>query len=178
MGAAAEMKKSSALVLLVLALTACRQEGRTYHEFTEAAEQTSTSLGDTALRPMPVVPHPRDTFAVPQPSTTGSLSFALTAQAEQKPAGRGTLKANGHSTLATIHLTFPAGAGTHEGVIHSGRCAKLGPTVTDLHPVSTDSLGAGSSASYINIPLDTLRVRPHAVVYGKGGRPHTCGDIS
>ena len=174
------MKKLTVTVTVTLTvmLTACRQEGRTYHNFTEASEQTSTSLGDTTIRPMPVIPNPQDTFAVPQPSTGGTISFPLTMQVEHKPSGNASLKANGWSTIATVHLRSPVGAGTHEGFIHAGRCAKLGPTVTDLHPVSTDSLGIGSAATFVNIPLDTLLARPHAVVYGRGGRPHTCGDIS
>ena len=172
------MKQTIYIILAVLWCNGCRQEERTATDYTEATEQSSTSAADTATRPMPIVPEPQDTPAAPQPSTNGSLSVQLTPRTTGRLSGNAVFKANGNSTIASVRLTFPAGAGTHEGVIHVGRCEKLGPTVTDLNPVSTDSLGVGRSASYIDIALDSLRAKPHALTYGKSGRPHSCGNIS
>lgn len=164
-------------LVAVLGLTACREEGRTMTTFTEAAEQASTSAGDTAVRPAPIIPNPQDTFAVDTPSIGSLATVQLAPTMKVRTTGTATFKANGWSTLASVKLQYGAGGGTHDGYIHQGTCARLGPTVTDLHPVSTDSLGAGRSASYINIPLDSLRAKPHALTFGKGGRPHSCGNI-
>jgi hypothetical protein len=161
-----------------LALSACRQEERTLTDYTEAIEQNATSVADTAVRPAPIVPNPPDTFAVPVPSSTGSIAVTLAPMTPVRLQGTATLKANGWSTIAAVKLHFSAGGGSHEGMIHQGTCQKLGPTVTDLHPISTDSLGVGASATFVDIPLDTLRARPHAIVFGRGARPHTCGQIS
>ena len=172
------MKRTAWIVVMASLLSGCRQEERTALDYTEATEQSSTSAADTATRPQPIVPNPQDTFVVPQPSSTGQLTVALQPMTRARLSGTAIFKANGFSTQTGVRLTFPAGAGTHEGVIHAGTCTKLGPTITDLNPVSTDSLGVGRSASFIDIPLDTLRARPHALTFGKGGRPHACGNIS
>jgi hypothetical protein len=161
-----------------LALCACREEKRSWTSFTEATEQTSTSIADTASRAAPIVPNPPDTLAGAQPSRSGTLSISLAAHSAPPLNGRAMLKANGNSTIVSVHLQSTSGAAPYEGVVRVGRCAHLGPPATDLQPVSTDSLGKGASASFINIPLDTLRAKQHAVVYGSGGRPDTCGDIS
>jgi hypothetical protein len=171
------MRPGSFLLVGVLAFTACRQEERTATEFTEAIEQSSTSARDTAVRPASIVPNPQDTFMVPQPSSSGSASLTFVPLTKVPTTGSAVLKANGWSTIATVKLQFAAGGGTHEGFIHQGNCRKLGPTITDLHPVTTDSLGVGASATFLDVPLDTLRARPHAVTFGKGGRPHSCADI-
>jgi hypothetical protein len=162
----------------MLALGACREEKRSWTSFTEASEQTSTSIADTASRAAPIIPNPPDTLAAAQPSSSGALSISLAPRSAPPINGRATLKANGNSTIVSVHLESTRGAGHYEGVVRMGRCAQLGPPATDLEPVSTDSLGKGASASFINIRLDTLRAKQHAVVYGSGGRPDTCGDIS
>jgi hypothetical protein len=175
MGAA--VKATALLFVSAVVLTGCREEGRTATEFTEAIEQSSTSARDTAVRPASIVPNPQDTFAVPQPGSTGTASLTLMPLASLRTTGSVQLKANGWSTIAAVKLKYSAGGGTHEGFIHQGSCKQPGPTVTDLHPVSTDSVGIGASTTFIDIPLDTLRIRPHAVTFGKGGRPHSCADI-
>jgi hypothetical protein len=171
------MRVATFVLISGLTVTACRQEERTATEFTEATEQSSTSARDTAVRPASIVPNPQDTFVVPLPSSSGSASLTLAPLTKVQTRGSAVLKANGWSTIASVKLQFAAGGGTHEGFIHQGNCRKLGPTITDLHPVTTDSVGVGASATFVDVPLDTLRARPHALAFGKGGRPHTCGDI-
>ena len=165
------------LIAVWLVCGACTEEERTPLTFTESTEQSATSIADTATRPRPVIPDPQDTLVVPAPSSTGSLTIALARQTSPSLEGSATLKANGNSTIVTVGLHSQTGSGTYEGVIYRGRCAKIGPQLTDLHPVTTDSLGRGRSASFINVPLDTLQVREHVMVYGKGGRREACGDI-
>jgi hypothetical protein len=170
------MKWACPLACVLLA-SACRQEERTPVHFTEATEQSSTSVRDTAVRPASIVPNPQDTFAAPVPSSSGTVAITLAPLTAARLQGSANLKANGNSTIATVELRFPSGAGSHDGVIHQGRCARPGPVVTDLHSVTTDSLGVGRSATFVDIPLDTLRAKPHALVFGKGGRPHACGEV-
>jgi hypothetical protein len=100
------------------------------------------------------------------------LTIALAQQTSPSLA-----KANGNSTVVTVGLLSQTGGGDYEGAIYRGRCEKIGPSLTDLHPVTTDSLGKGRSASFINVPLDTLQVREHVMVFGKGGRREACGNI-
>jgi hypothetical protein len=169
------MKKTALLVVLLCG--ACGEEKRTPLNFTEATEQTATSVADTSTRPRSVIPNPQDTLIVPAPSSTGSVTIGLAPATSPALRGNATLKANGNSTIVSVTLESQTGGGNYEGVIHSGRCAQIGPQLTDLHPVTTDSLGKGRSASFINVPLDTLQVRPHAMVYGTGGRRQACGDI-
>jgi hypothetical protein len=176
MGAA--VKAAALLFISALALTACHEEARTATEFTEATEQNATSARDTAVRPASIVVHPQDTFAVPQPNSAGSSTLALLPLTAVRTTGSVELKANGWSTIASVKLRYMAGGGTHEGFVHQGSCKQVGPTVSDLYPVSTDSVGIGASTSFIDIPLDTLRARPHAITFGRGGRPHSCADIN
>jgi hypothetical protein len=161
----------------LLMCVACSEEKRTPLHFTEATEQTATSIADTATRPRSVIENPQDTLVVPAPSSTGSVTITLTPATSPSLKGSATLKANGNSSIVTVALQSQAGSGTYEGVIYSGRCAQIGPQLTDLHPVTTDSLGKGRSASFINVPLDTLQVRPHVMVYGTGGRRQACGEL-
>jgi hypothetical protein len=165
------------LLFVVVVCGACGEEKRTPLSYTEATEQTATSVADTATRPRPVIPNPQDTLVVPSPSSTGSMTIALAPSTSPALRGSATLKANGNSTIVSVTLQSQSGGGNYEGVIHQGRCAHIGPQLTDLHPVTTDSLGKGRSASFINVPLDTLQVRPHVMVYGTGGRRQACGDI-
>jgi hypothetical protein len=171
------MKRIGLVFAAVLSLSACREEARTATDYSEATEQNSTSALDTAVRPAAIIPNPPDTFAVDTPSRNIPVNLALAPTTRPPLMGNAILKANGWSSIVTVRLQSQVGGGTHEGFVHTGTCQKLGPTVTDLHPVSTDSLGKGAAASFIDIPLDTLRAKPHALTYGRGGRPHACGNI-
>ena len=166
------------LIILGVVCAACTEEERTPLTYTEATEQSSTSIADTATRPRSVVPDPQDTLIVPLPSSTGSMTIALAPDTiTPAPSGIATLKANGFSTIVSVSLRSPIGAGNYDGIIHRGSCAKPGPAVTSLNPISTDSLGKGASASFIDVPLDTLQVRDHVMIVGKGGRKEACGVI-
>jgi hypothetical protein len=167
------------IVLCVLFATACTEEERTPLNYTEAAEQSATSVADTSTRPMSIIPNPQDTAVPPPASKPGSLTVAIAPTTNLAPSGSATLKSDGGpATTVSVTLTSKTGAAHFEGMIREGTCKLLGAFVDGLNPVSTDSLGRSArSVSMITVPLDSLRARPHAIVYGPGARPYSCGNI-
>jgi hypothetical protein len=178
MAAAKLMLRIRRLAAVVVLLAACTEEERTPLDYTEAVEQSSTSIADTATAPQPIIPDPQDTPVVPQPVLKAALNVVLQSFAQPPLTGTARLKPNGNWTIVSIDLRTANGSGNYEGAVRQGACTAPGPTVTGLNPVSTDSLGKGASATFIDVPLDTLVAKPHIVIFGKGGRRESCGPIS
>jgi hypothetical protein len=169
--------KRRLLVAAAALLAACLEEKRTPVDYTERIERTSVSAADTASRPAPVAPSAQDPpVTLPGSDATAEVTIApLTAG---RVHGLLRLRGNGGSTIVDAALTAERGAGTYEGAIHVGPCSRLGARVASLIAVSIDSLGTGRSATFVAFPIDTLLVRRHAVVFGRGGRPDSCGDVA
>ncbi|HEX2191347.1 MAG TPA: hypothetical protein VHG51_20720, partial [Longimicrobiaceae bacterium] len=91
--------------------------------------------------------------------------------------GSGRAATAGRGASVSVALSGGAPGITYDGAVRLGVCARVGPTVAPLHPVSADSLGRGAAASDLPFPVDSLLRAPHVVVYGRGGRPEACGPV-
>jgi hypothetical protein len=92
--------------------------------------------------------------------------------------GTGRAASAGTGSSLSVTLAQAAAGATYEGAVRQGSCARMGSTVASLNPATADSLGRGQAASDIPVPIDSLLGAPHVVVYGRGGRPETCGPLS
>jgi hypothetical protein len=165
------------LVAAAALLTGCMEEKRTPVDYTERIERTSVSAADTAGRPAPVAPTAQDPPATMPGSTSATSEVTLAPLTGGRVHGLLRLRGNGGSTIIDAALTAERGAGTYDGAIHLGECRRLGSRVAALIAVSIDSAGTGRSATFVPLPIDTLLARRHAVVFGRGGRPDSCGDV-
>ena len=161
---------------LLLATTACMQEKGTPEDYTERIERSSVSAEDTASPPARVADH----IADPPPVLPGSLRTAavvLRARTAPAPHGAATLRGNGGTTIVDVRLRGERNGGTYSGGLHRGSCERLGAQVAGVNPVSTDTSGNGRSATIVALPIDTLLAHSHALVFGIGGRPESCGNV-
>jgi hypothetical protein len=80
-----------------------------------------------------------------------------------------------------VAMVMGAGAGVHQGHIHSGTCAQRGGAVVPLEPITTDASGTGEATSTVDVPLETVANGQHIVVYheagGSPGASVVCADI-
>lgn len=185
--------KTVVLGLLLMAgpgLGRCYDEDRSPTEYTAAAEKSSTSSNDTTSAPASVVPGVTDTTSDPLPPPRaaavvltplgqgpGGTPLLLAPMAE-RVRGTAQLRSAGGGSLVLTTLAQGKASTTYDGAIRQGRCTRLGANVASLLPVTVDSLGGGRAASDVPVPMDSLLGRPHVLVYGKGGRPESCADLS
>ena len=169
------MRRCTGALALLLSLAACGDEDRTQTEFTASIDKTSTSADDTPAVVQRAVPPP-DTLprAVP-PQTAFPIALAPLGRATAR--GTGQVRAAGNAASIAVALAQATRGATYEGAVRQGVCSAMGATVASLHPVSTDSMGAGQAASDVPVSVDSLTKKPHVVVYGPGGRPEVCGPL-
>ncbi|HEX2095470.1 MAG TPA: hypothetical protein VHG28_23945 [Longimicrobiaceae bacterium] len=170
------MRPRTGLLLGLLALAACGDEDRTQTGYTPSNDRSSTSSDDTTTVPARVVPGRTDTLPDPPPPQD-TVALALAPLGTATVRGSGQLAAAGTVTAVSVALAGGAGGATYEGAIRQGACARMGPAVASLVPATADSLGNGAAASDVPVPLDRLLGGPHVVVYGRGGRPESCGVV-
>ena len=170
------MRPRTAFLGVLLALAGCGDEDRTQTEYTPSNDRTATSTDDSIAVPGRAVPGVVDTLPDPLPPQ-GATAVVLTPLGGSPVRGSGQLAAVGTATAVSVRLAQGAAGATYEGAIRQGVCARVGPAVAPLVPATADSLGNGAAASDIPVPLDSLTRRPHVVVYGRGGRPETCGAV-
>jgi hypothetical protein len=169
------MRACTGGLALLLSLWACGDEDRTQTEFTASIDKTSTSADDTAAVVAPAVPRP-DTLARPAPPQD-TFAIALAPLGRGTARGTGQVAAAGNAASISVALSQGTRGATYEGAVRQGVCSAMGASVASLHPVSTDSMGAGRASSDVPVSVDSLRKKPHVVVYGPGGRPEVCGPV-
>lgn len=168
-------KRKLLLLIMMMILVGCGDEDRTPAQYTPSSDETSTSADDSTLVPARAVPV-RDTAPAPPPAPR-VIAFALA------PLGAGTLRGSGEAasagsgTSVSVALAQGARGATYQGAVRQGNCARMGAEIASLVPASVDSLGAGRAAGDVPVPIDSLAGAPHVIVYGRGGRPETCGPI-
>lgn len=169
------MRAGAGVLAALLALAGCGDEDRTQTDYTASADKVSTSADDTAATPALAIPLSDTLPREAPPQDTFALALAPVPGARGR--GSGEVMAAGKATSVAVALSGVVGGATYEGSVRQGRCAATGPAVASLFPVSADSLGSGRAASDVPVPVDSLTGRPHAVVYGRGGRTELCGEI-
>lgn len=141
-------------------------------------------MADTLVRAMEasdvaVIFPPGDTSAAAR-AAAGGMSASLQPVNNSNYAGEVSLNAAGEQTQVVVRMTAPT-AGTHQGHIHSGRCASPGGVVAPLEPITTDASSGGSSTSTVSVPIGTVMNGQHIVQYhqrgGSSGAPVACADI-
>lgn len=161
---------------VLLPLAACGEEDRTPSHFTPSSDRRATSADDTLTRLASAVPGaiepPRR--PLPPPAAAG---VALSPTDTASLRGIGRLAGAGRLTSVSVALTGGKAGTSYQGAIRQGGCARTGATVASLNPVSADSLGLGAASTHVSVPIDSVLGGRHVVVYGKGGRPETCGEI-
>lgn len=177
----------TAALAVVVAVAACGEMEHAPTSYTPAANRLATIGDDENAPAMPVTgsvrgPSGISGVAAPAPAAP-PLAGAGAREVTLLPLGAGTLRgsvvltAQGSSTIASVRLADGASGTSYRAAVREGSCGLLGAWVSSLLDVTVDSAGAGRSATIVRIPADSLTRLPHAIVYGKGGRPEICGDI-
>lgn len=162
---------------LLLAVGGCGEEGRTPSHYTPANDKAATSVEDTTPPLARAVPGAVEPPAAPLPPPA-SAAVVLEPTDTASVRGSARLASAGHGTEVMVELARGKAGVTYVGEIRLGACGRLGATVASLNPVSADSLGGGAASTRVPVPVDSLLGGRHAVVFGKGGRPETCGEIA
>lgn len=170
------MRVRTGVLVVLLAAAACGDEDQTQTEYTPSNDRTATSTDDSIAIPARVVPGVADTASTPLPPQDTTV-LALAPLGTATVRGSGQLAAAGKASSLSVTLAGGAPGATYEGAVRQGACSRLGSAVAPLYPVSADSLGGGRASSSVPVPPDSLTRGRHVVVYGRGGRPETCGAI-
>lgn len=168
------MRLSTGVLVLLVSAAACGDEDLNPAHFTASNDRASTA-GDSALTPAPAAPVPDTLPWKAPPQDTFAITLAPLPHARAR--GTGQVAAAGKATAISVTLSQAVWGQTYEGAVRQGACDAMGPQVAALVPVSADSLGGGSAASDIPVPVDSLTKKPHVVVFGRGGRGEACAPI-
>ena len=156
-------------------LAACADEDRAGTEGTPANDRGSVATDDRTA-PLTQVAADRPDTIVRRPAPA-SLSFGLLPMGSETLSGTVEAVAKGRSTSFAMHLRQGSAKTSYDATIRLGDCSRLGPTVASLVPATVDSLGKGESQSDVAIPMDSLVNTRMALVFGRAGRPASCGSI-
>lgn len=106
-------------------------------------------------------------------------NLMLDAMNSSGASGEVTLTAIGDSTSVAVRLAGAAANASLQEHIHSGTCEAQGPVVMPLDPLVTDSTGAASATTMVNLPMSTVANGQHYIqAHGPDGAPTACANIS
>jgi hypothetical protein len=169
------MRAAPAALLLLSLLCACADENRTETESAPANDRTNIAMNDTAPPLTRVTPGRTDSVTIP--TALHGASLVLRPLGTALLSGQAALTAKGEITAVAVRLAQGSSGATFDGAIRLGSCGALGATVASLNPATVDSLGGGRADTDVPISIDSLTHAPFALVYGRNGRPQSCGEL-